>query len=54
MIRQPHLLSSVRRASRCGRLVALVGPHQSGKMTLVRQIAREELGEERVDGCPLP
>src|SRR5882672_3496510 len=38
MIERPTLLARIRRALKRSRVVALVGPRQSGKTTLARQI----------------
>lgn len=38
MIERPQLLSRIKRALKRSRVVALIGPRQSGKTTLARQI----------------
>lgn len=38
MIERAHLLAQIKRALKRSRVVALIGPRQSGKTTLARQI----------------
>ena len=41
MISRPQILAQIRRALRCSRVVALLGPRQSGKTTLARLVVPE-------------
>src|SRR5690349_5972918 len=44
MVSRPRLLARIRRALRRSRVVALIGPRQSGKTTLARQIVPDGSG----------
>ena len=49
MIERAHLLAQIKRALKRSRVVALIGPRQSGKTTLARQIVEAHGSELRVE-----